>query len=129
MARLDKRQLENPERFHCYLANSGVFADDGRKHLWTPVERIAFLQRFEASNREVAHRYFPESNGELFEAPNEDEDWFPVPASDEEEMWRNLVARLWNDYVRAERRQMPTISTVKRVYSLAIRKFRRGRTR
>jgi hypothetical protein len=44
-------------------------------------------------------------------------------------MWRDLVARLWNDYVRAERRQIPTLSTVKKVYSRALRKFRRGRAR
>jgi hypothetical protein len=129
VARLDKRELQHPERFHWYLANSGLFADDGHKHLWAPGERSAFLARFEASNREVAKRYFPKSNGELFEAPGGDEHWIPVSPSDEREMWRDLVARLWNDYVRAERRQIPTLSTVKKVYSRALRKFRRGRAR
>jgi hypothetical protein len=127
VARLDKRRLESPERFLFYLASSGLFPDDGQKHLWSPQERMVFLERFEASNREVANRHFPESNGQLFEAPEEDDnDWLPVPNCDEEERWGILVAKLWNDYVRAERRQIPTFSTLKKVYSRALRKFWRG---
>jgi hypothetical protein len=123
LARIDKRELEDPTRFHFYLANSGLFADDGRKHLWAPDERRAFLARFEDSNREVANRYFPSSNGELFEAPQEDEDWAPLSPSDYEEMWRGLVAKLWNDYMSAQQRQIPTLATVKRVCSQTIRRF------
>ena len=94
---LDKRDLQFPAGFIRHLASQEMCKDDGVQYLLSPEQRGAFLRQYEQANRKVAEQYFAEFDGDLFEPPDEDTNWFPVSVPSQDECQR-LIGNLWHDY-------------------------------